>query len=215
MKAVTYILFALLFSVSSVFGQSLQGTPEEVHLCLIRTDNFNGTGGNKWVITSCDGREVKIRDGQRIRCHVTGGHETSGAKVSAQNVNPLDTVTYSMPIPGGNVVVVWPHGASFEFNPGTKQELTEFIQNDLILIPGIDKINAAFYPNPVSGNSVHLKDHGGITLVSITDSQGSHMVVGDVDSNGNLNVEKLKPGVYFITIVYSDGRRVTMKIVIQ
>ena len=213
MKAVTYLIFALLFSVSTVFGQENQSMPEVIDLCLEPIGDFSGTG-KRWAITSCDGREVQIRSGQRIRCHVMGGN-ASEAKLSSQDGNPLDTITYNMPIPGGNVVVVWPHGASFEFTPGTKHELSDFFQNDIILVPGIDKLNASIYPNPVSGSSVHLQDHQSISHVAVMDAQGGTMIVGEVDSNGNLNVEKLKPGVYFITIVYSDGRKVTLKIVIE
>lgn len=206
MKSVIYLFVALLFSFSAVYGQG-------VRLCV-----EPASGNTKWIVRSCDGKnlsELDLQPGQRIILQ-TPDYQASergiGGAKETRPVNPLDTIHWNGG-GGGNVVVVWPHGAHVTFSDFDKQIILQEIQNEIRAVPGLDHLNASFYPNPVAGSSVHLKNHRNVSNVEIIDAHGKSIVPGQLDANGNLNIDNLKPGVYYITIVYSDGRRVVLKIV--
>jgi hypothetical protein len=212
MKSVIYLFVALLFSFSAVYGQG-------VHLCV-----EPASGNTKWIVRSCDGKSLSESDfqpGQRIFLHTSNTNNASdsekgvgGAKESRPVNNPLDTIRWNGGGGGGgNVVVVWPHGAHITFSDRDKQIILLELQNEIRAIRGLDELNASFSPNPVSGSSVHLKNHKNVANVEIIDAHGKTVTPGQLDADGNLNIDNLKPGVYYITVVYSDGRRVVLKII--
>jgi|GEM_PF-5837968 len=208
MKSVIYLFVALLFSFSAVYGQG-------VRLCV-----EPALGNTKWIVRSCDGKslsELDLQPGQSIFLQSPDDHQASergigGAKESYSSNNPLDTIHWNGG-GGGNVVVVWPHGAHVNFSDRDKEIILLELQNEIRAIRGLDELNASFSPNPVSGSRVHLKNHRNVANVEITDAHGKTMTPGQLDANGNLNIDNLKPGVYYITVVYSDGRRVVLKII--
>jgi hypothetical protein len=209
MKSVIYLFVALLFSISAVYGQG-------VRLCVEPT-----SGNTKWIVRSCDGKslsELDLQPGQRIFLQTENNDDRSvekgvgGAKETRPINNPLDTLRWNEG-GGGNVVVVWPHGAHITFSDRDKEIILLELQNEIRAIRGLDELNASFSPNPVSGSRVHLKNHQNVANVEITDAHGKTIPPGQLDANGNLDIENLKPGVYYITVVYSDGRRVVLKII--
>ena len=70
------------------------------------------------------------------------------------------------------------------------------------------------YPNPVSGNTLHLTSTANAAMsVQIFDLLGKEVVKSNVVNN-SVNIAKLTAGVYVVKIT-EEGKTATRKLVVQ
>ena len=114
---------------------------------------------------------------------------------------------------GGDVIVIWPTGPKLE--PCEPKSFTiEFDDGPVTIELVDDKNDTTVYPNP-SRQEISIKsENTKVTYVRITDSNGN--VMKEIqDPEGNINVDDLPPGTYWITITDENNDTHTLPIVIS
>lgn len=110
-------------------------------------------------------------------------------------------------------------GIGFEiygFFAGTQDELVEVCFGSLDecnIISSVNKIEIApevkLFPNPVYDQlNIHCEIK--IKKISIVDSNGKEVFVGDPE---NIRMEMLRPGIYFLRLIFENNELITNKIV--
>lgn len=112
---------------------------------------------------------------------------------------------------GGNVVVVWPHGAHVYFKqPFNIAPVKRNINQNMSTIYDIPEHYA--HPNPTP-KLIKVATPGSKGDASIFDTRGKKVKTMKIDDNGNIDLEGLEPGIYYIVVQLTDGRIITLKVV--
>ncbi|WP_053002612.1 immunoglobulin-like domain-containing protein [Kordia jejudonensis] len=149
----------------------------------------SGNQGNQWLNTTIDlstyiGGSVQLRFNR-----ITGG--TWQADIAIDNINLNTTILPRQEENNTKDETLASDGNEIQF---TKNKLT-------------------VYPNPVRGNSLHLKlDFGAVTSYRIINMYGQEVVKGEEASQ--INVGKLQSGVYFVE-VFDGNSTLTKKFIKQ
>lgn len=75
----------------------------------------------------------------------------------------------------------------------------------------LQKYEQTFYPNPVNGE-LYFCNYGNIDYVELFDASGRKIIKTKPDYQGKV-ITQLKTGLYFINIVYRNGKRITDKVI--
>jgi len=112
---------------------------------------------------------------------------------------------------GGNVVVVWPHGAHIYLKQSLDIKPVKMVGN-----PNMSKITdipqKQAHPNPAN-KFIKVSEAGEGENASVFDSHGNKVKTVDVDSEGNIDIDSLAPGIYYVIVVLKSGKTITVKII--
>jgi hypothetical protein len=80
-------------------------------------------------------------------------------------------------------------------------------------------INVSIYPIPVRDNNFTIKTNRDVSFVKITNIIGQDIFRAQYNNNTQqliwISLENPKRGMYLVTIVFNDGKRVVKKIMIE
>ena len=77
--------------------------------------------------------------------------------------------------------------------------------------PNVDALSMSFFPNPAKNNITVLNTHS----IKITDITGKQVLNAFTHKLSQINIEHLKEGVYFISLIHDHNNTVVRKLIIE
>jgi len=136
-----------------------------------------------------------------------------GAPYLDKTIVGTDTIVFvgGMSNFGGNVVVVWPHGAHIYFKqPFDIKPVKRNIDQNMSTINDIPEKYA--HPNPTP-KLIKVATPGSKGDANIFNTKGKKVKSMKIDDEGNIDLEGLEPGIYYIVVQLTDGRIITLKVI--